>query len=48
MKKQSIGRIPFELVYGMEVPVYFLLHHFTTKKEAVHARVNQLIELDEN
>jgi hypothetical protein len=41
--KQSIGKIPFQLVYEMEVmlsiylksPVYQLLQHFTSNEEAV-------------
>jgi transposase InsO family protein len=39
-KKQTMGKFPFELVYGMEVtllvhlkiPIYHLLQHFTTYK----------------
>jgi len=53
-KKQATGKSPFELVYGMEVtlPIHLKIpvyqQHFTSDQEAVQARVNQLVELDEN
>jgi hypothetical protein len=55
-KKEATGKIPFELVYRMDVklpihfkiPMYQLLQHFTTNKKVVHVRVNQLVELKEN
>jgi hypothetical protein len=36
------------LLIHLKIPIYRLLQHFTTDKEAVQARVNQLVELDEN
>ena len=55
-KKASTGKSPFELVYGLDVqfpvhlklPVYKLLQGFSTDRDAVQNRINQLIELDEN
>ena len=55
-KKASTGKIPFELVYGLDVqspvhlklPVQKLLQGFSTDQDAVQNRINRLIELDEN
>jgi hypothetical protein len=55
-KKAATGKIPFELVYGLDVrlsvhlklPAYGLLQDFSTEKDAVQNRINQMIELDEN
>ena len=55
-KKSSTGRIPFELVYGLDVtlpvhlklPVYYFLQTFSSDQEAIQNRINQLIELDES
>jgi hypothetical protein len=55
-KKATIGKIPFELVYGLDIrfpvhinlPAYGLLQYFSTEKDAVHNRINRMIELDEN
>jgi hypothetical protein len=54
--KASTGKIPFELVYGLDVkfpihlklPTYGLLRDFTTEKYATQNKINQMIELDEN
>jgi len=53
--KQSTGKSPFELVYGLDVtlpihlkiPTYQLLQHFTNDQNAVDERINQFIQLDE-
>ena len=55
-KKSSTRRIPFELVYGLDVtllvhlklPVYQLLQTFSSDQQAIQNRINQLIELDES
>jgi hypothetical protein len=55
-KKASTGKSPFELVYGLDVklpihlklPTYGLLQDFTSEKDAVQNKINQMIELDEN
>jgi hypothetical protein len=55
-KKAATGKNPFELVYGLDVklsmhlklPAYSLLQDFSTEKDAVQNRINQMIELDEN
>jgi transposase InsO family protein len=55
-KKDSIGNIPFDLVYGMDVTfpfhlkilIYKLMQQFSSNQDAMQNRINQLIELDEN
>ena len=55
-KKSSTGKIPFELVYGLDVTlpihlklsVYQLLQNFSSNQDAIQNIVNQLNELDEN
>ena len=55
-KKDATGKIPFDLVYGMDfrlsihlkLPTYGLLRDFSTENDAVQNRINQMIELDEN
>jgi hypothetical protein len=55
-KKAATGKSPFELVYGLDVrlsvhlklPAYGLLQDFSTERDAVQNRINQMIELDEN
>jgi hypothetical protein len=55
-KKQATGKNPFEMVYGMDVTllihlkilVYKVLQPFTTNQQAVQARIDQLVELDEH
>jgi len=55
-KKSSIGKSPFELVYGLDVifPVHLklLVYHFVQKyglDEDFHQnRIDQIIELDES
>jgi hypothetical protein len=50
-KKKSTGHSPFELVYGMDVSlpihlklhVYHLLEHFTDDREAMQARIHQIV-----
>jgi hypothetical protein len=53
--KNSIGKTPFELVYGLEakllvniqIPILRFSQQYTTDAEAIQGRINQLIELDE-
>eukprot|EP00253_Pinus_taeda_P014046 PITA_14046 len=54
-KKKATGKSPFELVYGLDVtlPVHLklpasqLLQHFSTNKDVVQNRIDQIVELDE-
>ena len=54
-KKKATSKSPFELVYGLDVtlPVhlkflaYQLLQHFSTNKDVVQNRIDQIVELDE-
>lgn len=54
-KKSSTGKSPFELVYGLDVtlpvhlrlPAYQLLQGFTSDKDVVQYRIDQIVELDE-
>jgi len=53
--KTSTGRTPFELVYifearfpiNLEIPALQIAQQFSTDKEALQGRINQLVELDE-
>jgi hypothetical protein len=55
MTKTSIGKTPFELVYGLEeklpmnlqIPILHFSQQYTIDTEAIQGRINQLIELDE-
>jgi hypothetical protein len=55
-KKQSIGKAPFELVYGVDVvlpinlmiPIHKLIREFTTDEEALHGRFDDLVQLEED
>jgi hypothetical protein len=52
--KTSIGKTPFELVYGLEaklpmnlqIPILRFVQQYDTDAEAIQGRINQLIELD--
>lgn len=52
-KKDSTGKSPFELVYGMDftlpihlkIPVYQFLQQYTSNPDSVQERINQLVEL---
>eukprot|EP00253_Pinus_taeda_P032088 PITA_32088 len=54
-KKKATGKSPFELVYGLDVtlpvhlklPAYQLLQNFSTNKDVVQNRIDQIVELDE-
>eukprot|EP00253_Pinus_taeda_P023948 PITA_23948 len=54
-KKKATSKSPFELVYGLDVtlhvhlklPAYHLLQHFSTNKDVVQNRIDQIVELDE-
>jgi type III secretory pathway component EscR len=54
LQKKIVGKISFELVYGMNVvlhvnlkiPVYKFIQQFTTNHEVVYGRMDQLKELD--
>ena len=54
-KKNSIGKSPFELVYGltatlpvnMQIPIFRLLSEYRTKRLEMEHRIHQIIELDE-
>lgn len=54
-KKRSTRRSPFELVYDLDavlpmnikLPVYKLLQYFVTDRENLQARINDIIQLDE-
>eukprot|EP00253_Pinus_taeda_P034527 PITA_34527 len=54
-KKKVTGKSPFELVYGLDVtllmhlklPAYQLLQNFSTNKDVVQNRIDQIVELDE-
>ena len=54
-KKKATAKSPFELVYGLDValpvhlklPAYQLLQHFSTDKDVVQNRIDQIVELDE-
>ena len=54
-KKKATGKIPFELVYGLDVtfhmhlklPAYQLLQHFSNDKDGVQNKIDQIVELDE-
>eukprot|EP00253_Pinus_taeda_P008783 PITA_08783 len=53
-KKKATGKSPFELVYGLDVtlPVHlklpaYQLQKFSTDKDVVHNRIDQIVELDE-
>jgi transposase InsO family protein len=56
IKKEPTCKIPFKLVYRMEVtfpihlkiPIYQTLQQFSFDHDAVHGRLNQLIEIDES
>jgi hypothetical protein len=55
-KKSSIGKSPFELVYGLDVtlpvhlklPVYQFVHKYGLDEDFHQNRIDQIIELDEN
>ena len=55
MVKRITGKSPFELVYAqdcrlpvnLQIPVYELLHQCTSNQEAMQARIDKLVELDE-
>jgi hypothetical protein len=54
-KKSATGKRLFELVYGLDVtlpvhlklPMYQLLQGFSSDKDAIQNKMNQIIELDE-
>ena len=54
-KKNSTGKTPFELVYGLEaqlpvhltLPVHQLLQGVDLEETALQNRMNQIVELDE-
>jgi hypothetical protein len=54
--KRITGKAPFEIVYGqncrlpinLQIPVYELLRQCSTEQEAMQARIDKLVELDEN
>lgn len=54
-KKSSTGKSPFELVYGLDATLpmhlrllaYQLLQSFTSEKDVVQHRIDQIVELDE-
>jgi hypothetical protein len=54
--KTSIGKTPFELVYGMEaklpinlqIPTLRFAQQYMTDKESLQGRIDQLVELDES
>eukprot|EP00253_Pinus_taeda_P025104 PITA_25104 len=54
-KKKATAKSPFELVYGLDLtlpvylklPAYQLLRHFSTNKDVVQNRIDQIVELDE-
>ena len=54
-KKKSTCKSPFELVYGLDVtlpvhlklPAYQRLQNFSTNKNVVQNRIDQIVELDE-
>jgi hypothetical protein len=54
-KKHSIGKTPFEMVYGLEaklpvnlqIPILYFAQQYATNAEAIQGRINQLIELAE-
>ena len=53
-KKNSTGKTPFELVYGitatlplsMQIPIFRMLSDYEAEKDEMEQRVNQIIELD--
>ncbi len=53
-KKKATGKSPFELVYGLDVtlpvqlklPASQLLQHFSTNKDVVQNRIDQIVEFD--
>ena len=53
--KRITGKSPFKLVCGqdcrlpinLQIPVYELLHHCASDQEAMQARLDRLVELDE-
>jgi hypothetical protein len=55
-RKRSTGKSPFELVYGlnavfpinMKLPAYKLLGQFSTNKEALQNRIDELVQLEED
>lgn len=54
-KKRSTGKSPFELVYGLDAVlpinirllVYKLLQYFVTDKDNLQARIDDIVQLDE-
>ena len=54
-KKNSTGKSPFELVYGltttllisMQIPIFRLLSEYGTERLEMEQRIHQIIELDE-
>jgi len=54
-KKKATGKSPFELVYGLDVtlpvhlklPAYQPVQNFSTNKDVVQNRIDQIVELDE-
>ena len=55
-KKNSTGKSPFELVYGltatlpvsMQIPIFKMINEYGTEGEEMEQRINQIIELDES
>ena len=54
-KKNSTGKSPFKLVYGlsvtlpvsMQIPIFKLLSEYGTERLEMEQRIHQIIELDE-
>ena len=55
-KKNSTGKSPFELVYGltatlpfsMQIPIFKMISEYGTEGEKMEQRINQIIELDKS
>ena len=55
-KKNSTGKSPFELVYGltvtlpvsMQIPIFKMLSEYGTEQAEMEQRINQIVELDES
>ena len=55
-KKNSTGKSPFQLVYGitatllvsMQIPIFKMLSEYGTKQAEMEQKINQIVELDES